>query len=301
VVPDAPLWLALLLASPTALAQPGIDYVAETHGDANTAASRASFNKRVAAMGADRYLVVALALPTTAASVASVSYAGAPLMRLGTETAGTSCRIELYGLADPATGVDREVVVTLAGTAGRVAWATFDFTGVDQVRPTGSYASRAGAAGPASITIDHPEAAWLVVQACRVDGSGVIQSDYAVTRMAGWTFNMAAGPWAVGGVALLPASGGAADGGRPDGAAADAGSPDLARDGQGPGQDTRIAPASPDAVPASVGLRQADLQVGCACRAGGGGTGPWLPLGVAWLVARHRKRSYPRNPAGIRS
>lgn len=292
-VPSLSFSLAVLLAAaPEAAAQSAIAYVSETHGTAtmNPATSRASFNKVVAAMGANRYLVVALALPNTTASITAVSYAGAPLPLLGMQAAGDSCRIHLYGLADPATGVQREVAMMLSGMSGQVAWAAFDFTGVDQDRPTGNYSSRSAGTGQPTITIDHADGTWLVVHACRVDAGGVIQADYAVTRASGFGFTGAAGPWAIGGIPLLPAAG---DGG----ATPDAIEPlDLAPvpppDGAAGLADLPPAPPGDD-PDASIGHQEVALQVGCACRAGGAAEPRAWPvlLPAAWLAIRRGKRS----------
>jgi len=281
-----------MAAMSEAVAQPAIAYVGETHGTANMnpATSRASFDKIVAPMGANRYLVVALALPNTTASITAVSYAGAPLTLLGMQAAGGSCRIHLFGLADPATGIQREVAMMLSGMSGRVAWAAFDFTGVDLDRPTGMYSSRSAGTGQPAITIDHPDGTWLVVHACRVDAGGIIQAEYAVTRSTGFSFTGAAGPWAIGGIPLLPAAG---DGG----ASPDAIQPiDLALAPVEPPPDgaagrADLPPAPPeDASPAPQDVA---LQVGCACLTGGAAqpSGWSILLAAAWLAGRRRKRS----------
>jgi hypothetical protein len=289
----------MLVALPAVAQPPAIEYVSESHGVTNVSAasSRASFNKSVSS-GKDRYLLVALAVGNPALDISSLSYDGAAMTRLGSQ-AGDTCRLGLFGLASPAPGSERELVATLSGN-GQLAWAVFEFTGVDQSRSTGPYASRTGSNGQSSLTIEHADGVWLVLQSCRLDGSGTVQTDYAVTRTSGWTFP-GGSPWAVGGIPLYPA------GGAPDGGAADAppridALAEVPVDGPTPSGDApsdRAASSQDGAV--SIASQDVDLEVGCACRTGarGGRPGATLLILLTGLAVRLRAGNRSRKPGTV--
>jgi uncharacterized repeat protein (TIGR01451 family) len=104
--------------------------------------------------GVNRLLIVGISLNIandSTAAVTSVTYNGTALSLVGAHNdASNTRRSELWSLLAPATGVNKNIVVSVtvpgALTVGAVAGAV-SFTGVDQTRPLGSFVSSDGAAG----------------------------------------------------------------------------------------------------------------------------------------------------------
>jgi MYXO-CTERM domain-containing protein len=102
--------------------------------------------------GANRFLLVAVALEPAGASVSSASHGGKALSRLGNRAAST-CKTELWGLAAPASG-SHTVQVSFSGSPSSVAVGATSYTGVDPRDPTGNFASHSGSGGgPQSLSV----------------------------------------------------------------------------------------------------------------------------------------------------
>jgi hypothetical protein len=120
--------------------------------------------------GADRYLLVTVALPDSTARVDGVDLDGTPLHRLSTASAGPSCILDLWGMAAPASGTHRvNVRATPAAVVALVVATAYD--GVDRTGPPAPGAvTGAGANLGASSSL--PPGGLMAASACAVSGSG---------------------------------------------------------------------------------------------------------------------------------
>ncbi|WFP52110.1 cadherin domain-containing protein [Methylomonas sp. EFPC3] len=93
--------------------------------------------------GTDRALFVEIAVDGVGASVNSVKYGTADLVRVG-RTAGNHA-VEIWALVNPTVGTNN-VVITFGGNTDAAAGAS-TFNGVDQTTPYGTYAGNSGTTG----------------------------------------------------------------------------------------------------------------------------------------------------------
>ena len=131
-----------------------LDVTADTSSSAatNMATSSLTWSHTVSASGSDAFLLVSVGTVEGATSVASVTYGGTALTRIGDITDATGkVSVELWGLKAPAAGT-ADVVVNLAGAAAMSAGAT-TFFGVDQTTPYSTTAFAQGGGGAASVTL----------------------------------------------------------------------------------------------------------------------------------------------------
>lgn len=99
--------------------------------------------------GADRVLVVQVAIDAVAAPAISVTYNGVALTQIGRGEG--SHAVELWALVDPAVGTG-SVVVSFAGFTAAAGGAT-TYNGVDQDAPFGMFASASGTGTLSSVTL----------------------------------------------------------------------------------------------------------------------------------------------------
>ncbi|HJY77841.1 MAG TPA: DUF4347 domain-containing protein, partial [Burkholderiales bacterium] len=131
-----------------------LDVTADTSSSAatNMATTSLTWSHTVSASGTDAFLLVSVATVEGATNVASVTYGGTALTKIGGITEATGkVSTELWGLTAPAAGT-ADVVVTLAGAASMSAGAT-TFFGVDQATPYANTAFAQGGGGAASVTV----------------------------------------------------------------------------------------------------------------------------------------------------
>jgi len=109
---------------------------------------------------ANRYIVVGVSInlnggtvPTNT-NVTGVTYGGTPMTLLGGQTRTTTVRVELWGLAAPASGTNTiSVSVLNSGTrALSVTAGAQSFSGVDQFAPTGTAVGATGSSTVAAVT-----------------------------------------------------------------------------------------------------------------------------------------------------
>ena len=141
----------LALAWPKQVWAQGIDFDVATENDSGSAAvSSLTWSHTVTSAESNRILMVDVAVRNaTARTVSGITYAGTNLSRVG--TAGTTSKVEMWMLVNPATGA-HNVVVTLSGTARTVAGAA-SFTGVNQTTPLGSFVSATGTSTAPSVNV----------------------------------------------------------------------------------------------------------------------------------------------------
>jgi len=99
--------------------------------------------------GADRVLVVQVAIDAIAAPAISVTYNGVALTQIGRGEG--SHAVELWALVDPAVGTG-SVVISFAGPTAAAGGATA-YNGVDQDSPFGMFASASGNGTTSSVTL----------------------------------------------------------------------------------------------------------------------------------------------------
>lgn len=104
--------------------------------------------------GSDRYLLVGISMLSLAQTVSSITYNGVNLTLLGSKNSiSGACRVELWGLAAPATG-SNTIAVTLSGSIASAGCAS-SFTGVHQTSPTEAFNSaQATNVGASDATVD---------------------------------------------------------------------------------------------------------------------------------------------------
>jgi uncharacterized repeat protein (TIGR01451 family) len=154
----------LLPSSPQIL----FDAASSTNFANNTTTFTGSWN-HTTTNAANRYLVVGVSIDEGggASTVTGIRYgseAGGPnvaMTSLGNRTNGTNVRVELWGLAAPASGT-HQITVTIGNNTGsrntNVIAGAQTFSGVDQPAPAGTFVSATG--GTATPTIAVPNSAY---------------------------------------------------------------------------------------------------------------------------------------------
>jgi outer membrane lipoprotein-sorting protein len=170
---------------------------ATTSAATTTAQTSLTFSHTVAS-GADRILVVSVAISDNNTSINSVTYGGQALTFLESEvqSGGGGVKTELWYLVAPTQGT-ANVVVQTASAETIVAGAT-TFYGVDQVQPFGSPATAAGTGNSISGTISSA-AGELVI------GTVAVHDRPTITNGPGQT-----GLYGLVGTGVTPIHGGAA-------------------------------------------------------------------------------------------
>ncbi|HEU4365568.1 MAG TPA: hypothetical protein VFT13_08910 [Candidatus Krumholzibacteria bacterium] len=143
--------LAALLACVVLPARAAIVQEAQSAAFANGAAL--TFPHPIG-IGIDRALVVGVSTYNANKTVASLTYGGTPLTRVGFRDGGSGSddrRMELWMLVDPPIGT-ADVAITMSGGAKVVAGAA-SFFGVDALTPTGGFLSAEGNGSLASIVV----------------------------------------------------------------------------------------------------------------------------------------------------
>lgn len=83
--------------------------------------------------GEERYLAVSVGTHVNQGAVSGVTYNGVAMTNIGTEDGNNNTRIQLWGLANPATGANNVVISKAGSTAIRAM--SYSFIGVDQTNP----------------------------------------------------------------------------------------------------------------------------------------------------------------------
>ena len=155
--------------------------------------------------GLDRFLVVGVSFFSGTKTVASITYAGAPLSFIGAQNGGSGSnnrRVELWGLANPLAGTGAVVMTASGGT--KAVYGAASFFGVDPLAPTGGFHSGQGTGTTASLTV--ASAATEVVMDCistkgsaeiLTVGAGQTEMWNSVSRSNGGNA-MGAGSWETG-------------------------------------------------------------------------------------------------------
>jgi MYXO-CTERM domain-containing protein len=134
----------MALVSAVILAQAGEARAQRVSFDAASSVAATSGNvsfMHTVGTAPDRYLVVAVTVVPSGTSVASASFGGQALARIGSR-GSSSCRSELWGLPDPPSGA-RTVQVNLTASSALAVGAS-SYSGVDPRDPTGPFASHTG-------------------------------------------------------------------------------------------------------------------------------------------------------------
>lgn len=193
-------------------------------------AAASSYSWAHVCTGADRYLVVGIAMLSLAQTVSGITYNSIAMTLLGVKNSVSgACRVELWGLKAPSTG-SNTIAVTLTGVIASAGIAT-SFVNVHQTSSTEAFNSaQATNVGAADATVDVTSIADLdfVVDIVATDdaaitvGAGQVQQGN-VTGAGGsgamstegpkspagavtmsWTDVGALATWAIGGIALRP-------------------------------------------------------------------------------------------------
>jgi len=151
----------ILFAAAVARAQVAVDATTFATGSLNGPGGTVNFTHTTTA-AANRLLLVGVSMNisnSTTTTVSGVTYNGAALALVGAHNdAGTSRRVEIWSLLNPASGPTLPIVVSVTVRNGRtvgVSAAATTFTGVDQTVPLGSFVSADGA-GIAYSQLDVP-------------------------------------------------------------------------------------------------------------------------------------------------
>jgi RNA polymerase sigma-70 factor (ECF subfamily) len=217
--------LALLAAGPAGAAIVHDRDLTRSSGDQAALA----FDATVGA-GADRYLLAAVTIGGSRASVTGASFAGAPLGFLGATTSpAANCRLEWWGLVSPAEGA-QPFRLEATTPSPFLDVTLLSYRGVAGLGAVGAFASSSGVTGPSQVTVasgpgelvidgacgwasdsvlllagPHQEARWhwSIVS---LSSAGSSQPAEGASVTASWT---ASGPgvmeWAAGALTLRPA------------------------------------------------------------------------------------------------
>jgi len=121
--------------------------------------------------GADRVLVVGVTTRQGSRAVTDITYAGLPLVLVGTQTDGLNVvRMSLFILAAPPSGT-ADIVFNLSGRAN-VAAGAVSFTGVDQASPVAGFVS-AGGSSPLGSVVVAGALGEVVVDTAAVQGNAL--------------------------------------------------------------------------------------------------------------------------------
>jgi hypothetical protein len=267
-------WSALLLLEVTfAVGEASAQPVAVAGSSFNSGSAQASWSHTVPAGGPNRYLLVGVSINHTMRTpvVTDITFVTTPssgmnvvqaLSHLGNATSAGQLRVEIWGLAAPATGLG-VLTVRLDGPGGFVAGG-LSFTGVHQSSSTRPLVSNLGTGVTASLPIPSDTGEVVVsVHASR----GVVLPQARAPHVGRWAFEglvlgaggteagrpgvtvlwdtpAASQPWLLAGLSMLPAATAAIDAGAPDLP------PDTLPDSAAPPVDAAVdtAPVPVDAV-----------------------------------------------------
>jgi hypothetical protein len=142
-------------------------------GTQTSAGNRLAYAHAIGA-GANRYLVVAVAMGAAGRSV-EVSYGGAALTVIGAVANGAgTCQVGLYGLAGPPSG-NHDVAVNVSGPPTGIVVSAASFTNVDQAAPyrSGGYQSASGTEPQVRVSAPSGAGEMTVDAACATAGVGL--------------------------------------------------------------------------------------------------------------------------------
>lgn len=117
--------------------------------------------------GPDRLLLVGVSTASANVGVTAVSFrgmAGARVMALPVNQSGRDCRVELWRIVDPPSGVG-QVSVTLSATAA-MGMGMAAYSGVDQESPVSSMVTATGSASPVRVPVSVSSARPILGLAC---------------------------------------------------------------------------------------------------------------------------------------
>lgn len=162
----------------------------------------ATWNHRVTATSPNPVLIVGVTLKNTgspAQTVASVTYNGVALTFIGaTTTVAPAVRVELWQLVNPPTGANFPVVVTLSGASTAIIAGAISLTGVHQAVPIEASGFNRGSSFVASVSVTTLSGnAWVMDVMGSRTSSGAFMVP-APGRDPRW--NQAAGPGGSGGI-----------------------------------------------------------------------------------------------------
>ena len=105
--------------------------------------------------GADRFLIVAVAFPSSDGTVQSVTAGALPLAHLITSAnpAGAGCRLEIWTLPAPPSG-ENLVTITASGSFTEVVNAAISYAGVNATQPIGRLAQAQGSGTATSLDVE---------------------------------------------------------------------------------------------------------------------------------------------------
>lgn len=177
--------------------------------------------------GADRLLGVGVGFWDSSADVSGVTYAGAALTKIG-EATRVMAEAHQWRRIAPATGANN-IVVTLVA-AGDLSCGGQSFSSVDQTTPLGTQAVATGSSTAPTVNVSaatddlvwdtlggddgtntigaDQTSSWNITGGTVPNGAGSTEPGAATVTMS-WTFG-STGSWAICGVAVKAAAGGAA-------------------------------------------------------------------------------------------
>ncbi len=222
------MYLAAVVLTAAGVGQADAQTITVDPATAVEAASSSVSMNHTVGTGADRYLIVSVAIERRDATVNSITYAGQALTFLGRITdANTTATLDVWGRTAPVTGTN-QVVVTLSGGAAVVVGA-ISFGGVDQTSPIAASQFASGTSGltasasvasatnqlilaviaandsVSAVTAGAEQTSrWNILNAADVIGAGSTRTGASTSTTMSYTFN-AQGGWGMGLIALRPA------------------------------------------------------------------------------------------------
>lgn len=222
------LWLCVFLIAGLAADRASAQSITIDPASAVEAASGTITMNHTVGNGANRFLIVSVAIERNDATVSSATYAGQPLFLLGRFTdPGTGATQDIWGAFAPTSGTN-QLVVTL-NTSAAVVVGAISFANVDQASPltgqfffgtsgtlaSGSIATTTGQLVLATIAANDevdsvtPGAGqtsrWNVVNAADVIGAGSTKPASATSTTMSYSM-ASSGRWVMAVIALQPAN-----------------------------------------------------------------------------------------------
>jgi hypothetical protein len=159
-------------------AAPVFDLAGSANAGGNPGPSSITTSFTVVGAGAADFLCVRLAWDntTTARTVISITYAGAPLTQVASalstvEVGGEQLGSDIWWLAAPASGAN-DLVTTFSGTVNGITHGWDSWAGVHQTSPVGTAATSNGTDSSADVVVDSASGEVVVGIVASIDANG---------------------------------------------------------------------------------------------------------------------------------